>query len=393
MPEQNDAFKKDSARSTGKEPQLIATEPTEMNPNDTALLAAWRRLMDYDRVSSGQKGLYQYIRQWVIVITLLTSTLAVLSTFFRIDPVLDVLKEPVRWLLVILPVAAVAFMNYAGEFATSTAWIEYRVSAEMIRSEIYRYRMRAGKYMGKSLFERQQLLLDMVERADDRIEEQESAASLPYLQVTTDKILEEIKGKVYAPASANEDGLRPLSIREYVDFRVREQLNWYINKVQNDYSIRKVERRNALIIASIGSVLSGVALNLEPLVAITTALAVSLTTYADMRMYGATYGIYHRTAAKLQMALNNWSIQTEAYRKDENAISKFVDMVEDIFGEERESWRVQAIQTLQTNDQSILSGLQRGEEGSDGEVSRTTIIAGSGGSAEAAPLGRTGSEG
>jgi hypothetical protein len=45
--------------------------------HDYALLAAWRRLLDYDRVSSEEKADYKRIRSWVITLGFLTASLAV----------------------------------------------------------------------------------------------------------------------------------------------------------------------------------------------------------------------------------------------------------------------------------------------------------------------------
>ena len=132
--------------------------PTQKAPPDPALIAAWRRLLDFDNKSTSEKMDYQRIRMWVLWLSFLSSALAVVSAF----PVGDLLHFLFRVALVMLPVASVALMNFAREYATSTDWIEYRVTAELIRTQIYLYRMEAGEYTQKDTQSQQKLLLGKI---------------------------------------------------------------------------------------------------------------------------------------------------------------------------------------------------------------------------------------
>ena len=328
----------------------------ELKQHDPALLAAWRRFVDYDRVSTAQKAEYQSIRSWVITLGLAASTGAVLSVFVSTIPFLGQgLKEFLRIALIILPIVSVALMNYSAQFATSTAWIEYRVGAETIRSAIYRYRLRAGEFMGKGDLERQKMLLDVLHAADQRIEEQ--GATLPYVQQFDDTLLEKIAHKTDTPKLDN--GLNPLDLQQYIESRSIPQMNWYIRKISNDYDKMRRERIQALVVAGAGSVISGLGWGLEGLVAITTAMGVALTRLAEMRMYGATYGIFHMTATRIQEELTRWQILPLEEQRKTEVQSQFVVNFEKIFEDEREMWRAHAINTQLGSEENISNNLKQ----------------------------------
>lgn len=344
------------------------TQPQVITPTsqDAALLAAWQRFLDYDQVSSEQKANYQRLREVVIALGLLTSAGAVFSIYllqatttpwlqFGLLPTLFTsLKELLRVLLIIMPIASVTLMRYASQFATSTSWIEYRVGAETIRSHIYRYRLGAGGYEGLDAIAACSKLLDSIDFANNRIDEQ--GATVPFMN-HYDKIEDLIAQKT--SAVQKDLGFNDINIADYIEWRVRPQLSWYIGKIRRDYSTLQREQSLALAVGAAGAVLSGFGQNLEALVAVTTAMGIALTTRSETRMYGATYGIFHFTAEKLQIELNRWQILSDEEKLDPHNQREFVERVEEIFDNEQELWRSQAVQSQSTNDQTISQQLQR----------------------------------
>jgi hypothetical protein len=323
---------------------------------DAALIAAWRRFLDYDRVSSQQKRDYQKLRGYVITLGLFTSAGAVFSGYVgQIPWIGNEMQNFLRLALIIMPIISVAMMNYASQFASSTAWVEYRVGAEKIRSQIYLYRLKAGGYGGLTSQAAQQKLLDSIQEFDQKIDEQGS--TLPYMGTVDDTIYEQIAAKTDDPAE--DKGTTPITVEQYLKWRVRPQINWYIHKIQNDYSKLQRERILALVVAGAGSVISGLNLGLESLVAVTTAMGVSLTLLSETRMYGATYGIFHYTAGRLQIEMNRWEILTDQQKTDPMMQIELVTRIEDVFDDERELWRAQAVQAQSTTDQAISSQIQK----------------------------------
>ncbi|MDQ7027689.1 MAG: DUF4231 domain-containing protein [Anaerolineae bacterium] len=342
------------------------TTTAKANPKDAALLATWRRFLDYDHVSSEKKREYSRLREIVIALGLLTSAGAVFSiylqsvadvawlNFVRLDDLIEVLVEVLRVLLIIMPIATVALLTYGAQFVSSTSWIEYRVGAETLRSEIYLYRMRGGEYKDLDAAEARLRLLDVIDAANSRIDEQ--GATVPYMR-NYEGIEQLIAQKTESPGE--DDGFGTLEVENYIDWRVKKQLRWYIQKIRRDYSTSQREKRLALTVGAFGAVLSGLGRNLEAMVAVTTAMGIALTARSETRMYGATYGIFHWTAGKLQHELNKWEVLTEEDKQDTNKQLEFVEAIEKIFKQEREMWRAQAMQSQNNSDNSINQQLQQ----------------------------------
>ena len=352
MPEAKDAVK--------------TTLDTRPEARDAALIATWRRFLDYDQVSSDQKRLYSRLKEYMIVLGLLTSAGAVFSIYLtRADELawlnlpffkstVDSLSWILRILLIAMPIAIGLLMRYASQFASSTTWIEYRVGAETLRSEIYLYRMRAGEYQDLSDVEARRKLLKAIDAANARIDEQN--ATVPYMR-NYDNIEQLITSKTESPGV--DDGFTKLYVDDYIEWRVKKQLNWYIQKIQRDYSTSRREQILALVVGAFGALLSGIGRNLEALVAVTTAMGIALTARSETRMYGATYGIFHWTAGKLLHELNKWEILTNEQKQDVQNQLKFVEAIEKIFSQERELWRAQAVQSQNNADNTINNQLQK----------------------------------
>ena len=323
---------------------VTPSAPTAIDPS---LRAAWRRFLNYSEVSTRQKKLYRYLRQMIIVVAFSASTLAVASTFDLPKVVSDVL----RLFLIILPLAGVAVMTYATQFAAGTTWIEYRVSAERIRSNIYLFRLQAGNYHSKPIDERRRLLLDSVEKADDRIE---TDKTVPYLQVLDD----DISGRIdYETQHTNDNGISPITIQDYINYRVKPQLRWYVNRIQKDYTQMKRWRLTSLGIAGLGSALAGIGGDLVTMVAVTTALGAGVTLWMELRLHGYTYSIYHWAAISIQERLNQWEILSEERQADSEEQSKLVNDIEQVFWEESKRWRDQAIQAQSSSEDQLFANL------------------------------------
>ncbi|NWG16083.1 MAG: DUF4231 domain-containing protein [Chloroflexi bacterium] len=330
-------------------PKTATATVPKIDPStyDPALLAAWRRFLDYDRASSSQKQIHQRTRQWIILLGAFASALAVLSTYLGGG-------GPLRVLLIILPIASVGLMNYAAQFSTSTGWIEYRVSAELIRSQIYLYRLNSGGYKDKDPHVKQAQLLTEINNIDRWMIQHN--LSMPQIKPISDTDL--IQQATSKTEGKDDDGFRPIDAGDYIDWRAQGQFGWYINKIAEDHSAMRRNRILALVIAGAGSVLAGVGFGLEGLVAVTTALGTALTLISEVRMYGRTYHIYYEAAFELQTALNEWKVLPPEQRTPEKK-AEFVTRFEAIFDKERTQWREQTIKIQMSNEQAIYTHVQQ----------------------------------
>ena len=355
----------------GDNPQRLETRstPPEYDPfKDPALISAWRRFLDYDRVSTAQKRSYLRIREWVILLYFLAASGAVITAILQASGgANEFVLSLLRILLVIMPLVSIGLNNYASQFANSTAWIEYRVGAETIREKIYLYRLRAGEFaVLPSLQDRQRKLLEVVNEADRRIDR--ANATLPYMQpleaekLPGQSVPERVRLKTdtpyTAPGEPYDDGFSPLTVADYLYLRIRNQIDWYTQRIEGDYNAVKLARLFALVIAGTGSVIAALGNGLEGLVAVTTAAGVALTMKSDSRMYGATYATYHLTASRLRNELNQWEILTPEQQQDEEIAAQIVTRMEKILAEERETWRSSAIELQNNADRNVTIHLR-----------------------------------
>jgi len=332
---------------------------------DPALLAAWRRLEDYSFVSTDRKLAYTGLRSAVIWIGFATSTLAVLAAYLPAwlagvglgGAFSDVLAFIVRSSLVIMPILSVGLMTYTNQFASSTVWIEYRISAEIIRQHIYLYRMGAGRFQGMDRQQAQRQLLQVVKAADERLSKRK--VTIPDMRQEETDMVDKINNRL----GEGDDGFAPLPATIYISARVEQQINWYIRKLQDDYASLRRNRVLALLISGIGAVIAALLPTMEGLVAITTALGVAFGLRNDTRMFGATYGIYHITAQRLQSLIAEWRVLSKEEQAEPQRLQSFVANAEALLYEEGKAWRQTAVQ-LQANSEEALQTMLRNSDDS-----------------------------
>lgn len=328
-------------------------KPEDISTYDQALVAAWQRFLDYDYASLIQKQIHQRIRMAIIILAIFTSVGAIISVYAINWAVLDGLISGVlRLALVLMPIASVALTNYAAQFATSTGWIEYRVSAELIRTQIYLYRLKVKPYQGKDQ-ENQLELLRQVGAVDNWMSRQNMP--MPQMRVLKDA---DVIAQIQAKAEGKGDtGFVPLEVEQYVEWRVRDQLAWYTGRIDKDYRTMRNNRVIALIVAAVGSGLAAIGGGIEGLVGVTTALGVGLTLISDVRLYGRTYRIYYEAAYDLKNLLNQWNLLSKEQRREKK--DAFVLDFETVFDHERTRWREETIRTQISSEQAIYSQVQQ----------------------------------
>jgi len=343
--------------------------------DDLALLAAWEGLLDYDFVSTDQKKSYRFIRKWAIWMTLgatVAATAAAVLVSYQANSILEVM----RIALVIMPIVSVALMNYAGEYARNTAWIEYRVGAEMIRSQIYLCRTGTGDYADKSKAEKQALLMDAVKKAYQRIS---SSDFVPYMRAREKvEIKDEIKIRAYeSPGTSNDDpGLGTLRVEDYLEWRIKPQIKWYVERIEQDYLRKRHTSVRVLILAGMGSALVGLYPPFAPIVAITTGAGVALTLWSNVQTTGATYGIFHKAASDLQLRLREWEILPPELQAQPKHRNKLVMDMEFIFEQERTEWEKQVRMMQHSVEQAFKDSRSlRSNEKDNGENSEEELAA------------------
>jgi hypothetical protein len=316
--------------------------------DDAALQYAWKRFLNFDNASIRHKPKNMRLRTAIIMLGFLASTLSVISGFHHGPP--DLWKHMLQLSLIIVPLIAAGLITYAFQFTPSLSWIAYRMGAELIRHHIFLYRMMAGEYFNKPSSEQQQMLVAAVEDATRQVREITSAPQ-PYIEDVPN--LSERLMKHFAIQQDKDDGFSKLTVDQYIEWRVKDQKDWYVQHANQDFRYLKQARVLVLIIMGMSSGVA--ALGGEPLVALTTAAALTMGMLIETAMYGKNYSIYHGTVEKIEHEIARWKACPPEVRRE----CDFVAAIERIFQEERDLWMHQASQTQLANEQSIMRNLGR----------------------------------
>ena len=384
----------------------VPEDPVQMDPavlsavrtkDDVALRTAWQRYLEYSVASDKRKQTQEIVRQFIIVLTVLVVILAVVSTYLSAErgrlevlvglapaataleaaaPDATVSPEAVpamgsvctimrqttaeacltsinnlievnKFILIALPLIIAGTLTWMMQFMPGTAWIGYRIGAELVRYQLYLYRMEAGDYIGLTSSEQQEQLLERVKQARRRVDQ--LGSSEPYTLPTPSDLAAAVKARCHDP---RDDGFSQLTVDEYLLYRIRPQREWYVRKLHRNYADLRNWRAAVLILTGLGAFL--VAIGFEPWVAVTTAMATAAGIFIDLKMYGRTYAIYHTAVMEIDEEVARW-LALPQERKDEPAeVSDFVKRVEDILQRERERWMQQAMQSQNASEQSLL---------------------------------------
>lgn len=354
-------------------------------PDDVALRTAWQRYLEYSTAANKRKRTQERARLIIIVLSVVVTVLAVFSTVLAAESSrLEVLaanpgiSADVRiealdgWcaglfqsnvtdclngvnaligankvVLIALPLIIAGMLTWMMQFMPSTAWIGYRVGAELVRYQIYLYRMESGDFLGKGPNEQQEVLLERIKQARRRVDQ--LGSSEPYTLPTPPDLPSAVKATC---DDTRDDGFSPLTVDEYLLYRIRPQREWYVSRLHRNYRDLKNWRAGALVLTGLGAFL--VAVGFEPWVAVTTAIATAVGIFIDLRMYGRTYAIYHTAVMELDEEVANWLALSQERKDTPAELSDFVKRVEDILQRERERWMAQAMQSQTASEQGLL---------------------------------------
>ena len=293
---------------------------------------------------------FDIIRYWLILVCvgiIATAAIAALNNYQADPAILWILRVG----LIIIPIFSVGLLNYAAEYARSTAWIEYRVGAEKIRTQIYLYRTNSDVYAEHET--KKDKLIDTVQETYKQIS---NSDFVPFMRSRDPKTLkDEIEQHCNAsPGTDNGDhGLGELTVENYLKWRVKKQIQWYENRIERDYILKRRSTVGALVLAGTGSALVALSPDFAPIVALTTACGIAVTLWSNASTIGATYGIFQRAASDLEMRVNRWESLPPVEQQIPQKRSEIVTSMENIFEQERDDWETAVKQMQQSVDKAF----------------------------------------
>ena len=105
---------------------------------DVVLQDAWKLFATYDRAAKRLRRAFVRFQTAILLLGVLTTLLALLHQQLG--------TQALRWVVIAASIIVGALIALAGRRATGKRWVVTRAAAESVKSEIFRYRTRTGKY-------------------------------------------------------------------------------------------------------------------------------------------------------------------------------------------------------------------------------------------------------
>lgn len=288
----------------------------EMTAQDPALEFIWSQFKVWDVTATILKKVVFQWQKWVLILVIFGSFAAILSSktgeFKGID-----LSQGV----VILSAISVAICTFANSRIlteeNTTGWMRARAVAETFKSEAYLFQMKAAPYDGKDpdsvLFDRSQKIMKSVSGISPEI----------------------------SPADLDLQELIPadLSFDQYLEDRVRGQLNYYQKKAQHFHNLLKRVKNLGFLMGFVGVIMGTVSANGDDGIAVWIAflnsMTASIASFNASRKYEEQLVSFRNTAFKMVKLLSR-SQQVPVY--DVDAQRAFVVSSEQVLTAENNAW-------------------------------------------------------
>jgi flagellar biosynthesis/type III secretory pathway protein FliH len=298
----------------------METEPTKTTP---ILEIAWQRHADLDLAADKRTKGFRDIRRTIAWLGILATLFAILTQEFFRD-----LANPtglfanfryyaslgivVKVLFIAIPVLASIFAAFASKFYSNGAWLIYRAGAEEIKKEVYLYR---------TILPKDKTRRDYLEKRLGEIQRK------IFRNLGGEFAFEGYKGPLpanYKKNNPNSDpGFHELTGDEYVKYRLKHQLDWHNNKINQ----RKLERRwmtiYILAFGGLGAILAALPGVFAIWVALTASITAALLGWQELRKVDETIKNYSKVVVELSILYTHW----QSLDPEEHTAAEFEKMV------------------------------------------------------------------
>jgi hypothetical protein len=302
------------------------------------LSSAWELFALYDKNAATKRKYFERIQLGILSIGVIATAMVVLQVLLRSYKFLTTgtfADQFVHGIIVLLPITISVLIAGVSRFTPGSKWILLRSSAETIKREIYRYRTETGDYKKNSVAPSPkkpdlspeenfaQKIADISQQL--MLTEMNTSALQPYIDA--------IPPQMYG-AEANDDGYSKLSSDAYISIRIGDQISYFRGRT-NELS-KDLTRYYwlILIVGAVGTLLA--ALGVEPIVALTAALAAAFASYLEYRQTEHTLIKYNQTLFNLTSTKNLWMGFSEEKRIER--FDELVNTTEQILESENEGW-------------------------------------------------------
>jgi hypothetical protein len=300
----------------------IAME-AEASKQDPILELAWQSYANLDLSASRRaKGFYDTRRRtvWLGILAIL---LAILTQQYFSDltnpdfpfenfPYYATLGIGARVFFISVSILAAGFAVYATRAYSASSWLIYRAAAEELQEAIYIYRTILPKdrsrraYLKKRLGEIQQAVMS---------------------NLGGEYSLDEYKGPLpssYRRNSPNSDpGFHDLTGEEYVQYRLKNQLDWHNHKIIQRNSERSVMNFSIVTVGVLGALLAALGGFFTIWVALPISVMSALLGWQELRKVDETIKNYSDVVVQLSKLYSHWQDLTP----EERTLREFEKMV------------------------------------------------------------------
>ncbi|WP_421659191.1 DUF4231 domain-containing protein [Leptothermofonsia sp. ETS-13] len=327
--------------------------PTELSatnqpsPASSQILEdAWFRFAKYDKNALITQRRFVQQRKWILGLGVAATTLAVLystverylapdnigfpawmGTWFSKQQFLDAF----HFVVIAVPIIVTVLVAFSEKFNMGISWVMLRSSAEAIKKEIYRYRMQVEEYNPSNI--------TSSETRDVRLAKKMKIISRRLMETTVNQTdLLPYKGELPPQYSTpkGDNGFDNMTAEQYLQWRIEDQFDYYQKKAAR---LGKDLRRFQLLIillGGIGALLA--AINLNIWLAVSNALAISLTSFLEFKRVESNVISCNLAASDLYDIRIWWHALSPEARKKRANVETLVNSTEAVLQTENAGW-------------------------------------------------------
>jgi hypothetical protein len=305
---------------------------------------AWIRFGKYDKNALRAQRRFIWERKLILGLSVAATALAVLYTVLEsskwqlpystgpsssID-LMQYLLPVLRFCVVTVPIISGALAAFTVKFNMGVNWVMLRSSAEALKKEIYRYRMRVDEYGLNPL---------QAESRDVQLARKLKIISRRLMETQVNQTGLQPYDNKQPPAyitNTGDDGFSDLTPEQYVLWRVDDQFSYYQRK---SIKFSKEAQRFQLLILVLGIVGALLAaFKLEIWVAVSGAFVTAFTSFLEFKRVESTVIACNRAAADLYDIRTWWRSLSDTEKTQRVNIETLVDSTEAVIQSENAGW-------------------------------------------------------
>ena len=300
------------------------------------LTDSWRRYDDLDQAAIRKEVLFRDL-QWTVLGLGLVATLLAIARSGNALPLYVTQLFPTQYvpafqnlmhvLIVLTPITISILVAANSRFREGNKWILLRASSEAIKSEIFRYRMQAGPYSNDQCLQTSR----------------ESKLAAKLKDISSSLVQSEVN-RTNVPSVVNNDPTRLtfLGPDDYMEERIDDQIKYFVRKTAGLYRRLKRTQVAIYIAGGVGTALA--AFHGDVWVALTTAIAATLTTRLETDQVENSLVQYNQTLTGLRNVASWWKALSQWEKGRRRNIDVLVEQTEKTLAGELAGW-VQQMQT------------------------------------------------